>query len=156
MRHFFTPKKFAELRVMVEKTKKIADDIVGSGFQSGAAQDGHHDEGYQLSLREIVVHDSMANNLAAVLANAEVVQPAEQNEAVYFGNAVEIIYQDGDKEKYLIESFVLPGSENSLSMNSPLGKAILGARSGERRNFVIDGRDITVTIGQIFPPSSSE
>ena len=154
MRYFFTPKRFADLKAMVQRARKKADDIAGSGYQSGAEQDGHHDEGYQLSLRETFVHDSIANNLATVLANAEIVEPVEQNGSVQFGNMVEIIYQDGDTENYLIESFVLPGSENSLSMDSPLGKAILGAKSGETISFIADSRKITVTIGQIFPPSS--
>jgi len=153
MRYLFTPKHFSELQSLIAELKKAANESVKRGFESASEQDGHHDEGYQLSLRETAVNDRRLRDLAEICRNAEVVVPVEQSETVRFGNGVEIIYPNGEKLRYILEGYVLDSSKNYISINSPLGSAIIGAKKGEKRTFSIEGRTITVIVGEIFPPS---
>ncbi|TSC94250.1 MAG: hypothetical protein CEN87_545 [Parcubacteria group bacterium Licking1014_1] len=156
MRYLFTPKRFAELELMIVQLREKADQIATSGFKSGLEQDGHHDEGYQLSLREIAIYDRRANDLEEIRRNVEVVEPLEQNEVVQFGNGVEVVYSNGEKIRYIMEGYVFDSSENSISVNSPLGQAIIGAKTGESRSFMVGDKNIVVTVGRIFPPSAQK
>jgi transcription elongation GreA/GreB family factor len=156
MRYLFTPKRFSELQSLVAELKKAANESAKRGFESGLEQDGHHDEGYQLSLRETAVNDRRVGDLEEVCRNAEITVPVEQSETVRFGNGVEIIYPNGEKLRYILEGYVLDFSKNYISINSPFGSAIIGAKKGEKRSFSAGGRTITVIVGEIFPPSRAD
>jgi len=156
MRYPFTPQRLAQLELIIDEAKKQADHAAKSGFESGSEQDGHHDEGYQLSLRETAVLDTRLRNLVDILRNAEIVVPVEQDQQVRFGNGVELIYKNGDASRLIVEGYVFDSAENRLSILSPLGRAIIGAKPGDEVSFTVSGRTITVIVCKIFSPSQAE
>lgn len=157
MRYFLTPQRFEEISLLVQSAQRSVTNTVTSGFESGAEQDGHHDEGYQLSLRQAEVDDSILKNLAEVLRNAEIVNPKEQNETVAIASGVIVLQPNGEQLRCVLEGYVLnnlPGMR--ISIHSPLGKAILGAKKGEKREVNLHGKKVLVTIEEILPPSQAE
>jgi len=156
MRYLFTPQGLAQLELMIDNLKKQIDHAARSGFESGSEQDGHHDEGYQLSLREIAVLDTQIRDLINIRRNAEVVVPVEQDQQVRFGNGVELIYENGEVLRLIVEGYVFNSAENRLSIRSPLGQAIIGAKAGDKVSFTVGNRTITVIVKKIVPPSQAE
>ena len=156
MEYLFTPQRLAQLEALITEAKKRADRAAQSGFQSGSEQNGHHDEGYQLSLRETSTWDRRVRDLEEIRRNARVIVPVEQDELVQFGNGVEIIYPNGEVMRLIVEGYSFDSSQHSLSLNSPLGRAVLGKKSGEEVSFVVGNRTIPVKIGDISPPSQAD
>jgi len=156
MKYPFTPQQLTQLELMINEAKKQADHAARSGFESGSEQDGHHDEGYQLSLRETVVLGTQLRNLVDIRRNAEIVVPIEQDQQVCFGNGVELIYENSEVLRLIVVGYVFGSAENRLSIHSPLGRAIIGAKLGDKVNFTVGSRTITVTVGRIFFPSQVE
>ncbi len=157
MEYLFTRKRFMELVALIEKSKKEADAVATSGFESGASQDGHHDEGYQLSLRETSVKDRRLGTLEEMRQNARVVDPVEQSGHIELGNGVVLSYPTGKRLGAIIDGFVFDHTGKELiSVGSPLGKSIVGASVGQFCSFKVGERIITVKVEKIFPPSKAD
>lgn len=156
MKYPLTPQRFAQLESMITEAKEKADQAARSGYESGSEQDGHHDEGYQLSLQQTAMLDKRLRDLIEIRRNAEIVTPVEQDQQVQFGNGVELIYPNGEVTRFIMEGYVFGSSENRLSIHSPLGRAIIGAKQGDEVSFKVGDRTITVVVGKIFLPSQAE
>jgi transcription elongation GreA/GreB family factor len=109
-----------------------------------------------LSLRETAVLDTQLRNLINIRRNAEVVVPVEQDQQVQFGNGVELIYENGEVSRLIVEGYVFVSAENRLSIHSPLGQAIIGAKQGDKVSFMVGNRTITVIVNKIILPSQAE
>ncbi|MGI9607680.1 MAG: GreA/GreB family elongation factor [Acidimicrobiales bacterium] len=74
--------------------------------------------------------------LAKTLEDAEIVEASNSDE-VTAGSVVELRYQgDDDTERYLVGSIEEKGSELVvLSLGSPLGEAIAGAKAGDTVSY---------------------
>ena len=88
---------------------------------------------YDAARTEQAEVEARINALTAMLDNAEVIEEAGTDE-VSIGNVVEIEYVE-DKEK---ETYTIVGSteadpfENKISNESPIAKAIIGKRKGQK------------------------
>jgi len=156
MKYLFTPQRLAELESMIAEVKKKADQAARIGYESASEQDGHHDEGYQLSLQQTAMLDRRLRDLVDVRRNTEIVTPAEQDQQVQFGNGVELVYPNGEVARFIVEGYVFGSSKNRLSIHSPLGRAITGAKRGDEVSFKVDDRTITVIVGKISLPNQAE
>lgn len=152
-----TPRQHGKLQEIIRRSQQNGHYTAKEGFQSGAEQDGHHDEGYQLSLRETAIHDARTKELQLVLDGAEVVVPEEQSSRVQFGAGLVLKYKDGSLERFILDGYSLPGEQDdrtqTLSLSSPLGKLLIGAKVGEERILQLGARKVPVTIEKIVPPS---
>ncbi len=90
------------MRVQLEKLREIANESVKQGAEaSGSAGDGHHDEGYQLSMRETWKDDSIANKLEESLSQTVPFCPIEeQSDTVQIGS---LIVLDND-QKFVVDT----------------------------------------------------
>jgi len=94
--------------------------------------------------------------LENLLVNAQVVDLEEQNEIAGLGTGVILEYEDRNISKFILEGFSVEVLEGRVSIHSPLGKAILGAKEGEKRIFRVGENKRIVTIKRILPPSLAE
>lgn len=156
MKYLFTRQRLAQLESMITEAKEKADQAARSGYESGAEQDGHHDEGYQLSLQQTAMLDRRLRDLVDIRRNAKIATPVEQDQQVEFGNGVELVYPNGETARFIVEGYVFGSSENHLSIYSPLGRAITRAKQGDKVSFKVGDRTITVVVGRIFLPSQAE
>lgn len=88
------------------------------------------------------------NQLRKRIRNAEIVtveDVARPSNVVAFGSTVEIDLGDGEVVTFqLLGSADARASEGIISVESPLGKALLGAHGGETREYTVDGKNIFV------------
>lgn len=121
----------------------------------------NYDPGYHQDTQKMAMIQSRINNLEDLRYRLEIVDIENQKEVLKIGNKATIIYNDNDDDRAdivlegnYISDGTVPYSESfmPISLNSPVGSAILNARVGERRIAPIGGRNVAVVIKEIFPP----
>jgi len=97
------------------------------------------------------------DDLREILDHCVIAEIKEQSSTVQIGNGVVVKYPDGLTRKFVLDGFVFnsPVVER-VSVNSPLGQAILGAKIGETRFFDVNEKTLQITITNIIPPSKAE
>jgi transcription elongation factor GreA len=102
---------------------------------------------YQAAKDEQGKMEARIRQLEAVLEDAVVVAGGAGDGSVRIGSVVTIRFDDGDTDTYLVGSIEERGGEHEVvSPGSPLGKALVGARAGERVTYEVNGNDIEVEI----------
>lgn len=154
MRFAITSQCLAALEEQITQIRIRGNNTAREGYISGSEQDGHHDEGYQLSLRETSVHDRMLGELVKLRASVYLINPTEQCNTVQIGNGVTLTFGDNSMMKFIVEGRVVGNfTERRVSIYSPLGKAIAGAEIGETRSFSVGNQRKEATIREIILPS---
>ncbi len=122
----------------------------------------NYDSGYHQDTQMMARIQAKLNSLEDFRYRLQVVDIENQKEVLKVGNKATIIYNDDEEDcadivlegNYISEGDT-PYCESSftpVSLNSPVGSAILNARVGERRIAPIGGKNVAVTIKDIFPP----
>jgi len=150
----FTPKGYERLRELVKEAEETYRRIIEEGYKSGAEQDGHHDEGFQKSLSNAMVQSKRIRELQELLANANIIAPIEQFDAVRIGTGVLIEYENGTTDTFILEGYMVGElDEHTISTYSPIGQALIGAKVGEERILKLPRSTRRATVKKIFPPS---
>lgn len=132
-KRFLEEKLSATQKIRDEKGRQSADT-------SGSSGDGHHDEGYQLSKREVWVDDTIVGQLTAELSGCIEGKLVEQSDQILLGCSAEIDF--GDEVDTLVFDNIVRAN-GVINLSGHLGKKI-GDKVG------------TGTIQRIHPPSYSE
>lgn len=154
--YIFTRKGYEVLADLIRKTEERLEKTIKAKTEAGSGQDGWHDEGFKRGTEEEMMWSKRLGELQNIYANAQIVDPKEQNDIVSLGTGVVLEYENGDIFNLILEGFAIELLEGRVSIHSPLGKTILGAREGEKRTFEIGGSKKTITIKKILPPSVAE
>ena len=90
-------------------------------------------------------------HLSSILENAEIVDEVSGSDSVQAGSIVSICYADDeDSEKYLLGSIEERLEDvEVISPTSPLGEALIGARSGETVTYEAPGGTLEVKVTAI-------
>ncbi|MCD6583088.1 MAG: GreA/GreB family elongation factor [Candidatus Omnitrophica bacterium] len=154
--YLLTKKGYELLKKYIRRGEKRLSQAIRLKSEAGVGQDGWHDEGFKLGIAEEMMWSKRLGELEKVLFNAQLVQPREQSERVEIGVGVVIKDADGVISKYIVDGYLAEPEKKRISVYSPLGKALLGAREGEERTMVIGRKERTFIIEKIFPPSVAE
>lgn len=155
-KYSFTQKGYEELEKVIEETKVKLARVIKEKAEAGSGQDTWHDEGFKLGTVEEMMWSKKLGELQKLALNAEIVTPEEQNSLIKIGTGVIVEYEDGAFGKYIIEGYIIKALKGRVSIYSPLGKSLLGAKKGEVRSVKIGNVERTVTIQKILPPSKAE
>lgn len=147
-----------ELRDMLTEVEDEYRKVVRAGYESGSEQDGHHDEGFQLSKQNAEVIFIRLQRLQEIVENCRVILPEEQDAVIKLGNGFIIEYED-DKSKV---GFVMSGysgdlqdTRKKLSIKSPLGKSLLGKKKGDVVEIKLPSGKRKVKVVEIFFPTDA-
>lgn len=153
--YVFTPKGYEVLLKEIEQTEERMNESMRARTEAGAGQDDWHDEGYQRAMVDEEMWAKRLAELQSIRSLANIVEPQEQTERVEIGNGVAVQYDDGTVLKFILEGCVLRGIKGVtfVSIHSPLGKTIIGARQNETRIFQGAKKTRIITIKKILPPS---
>ena len=150
---FLTPFEAAKLKRMIRQAEEETTKVIREGFESGASQDGHHDEGYQLSKRQSAVSDKRLAELRSVLSDAKIVTPVLQDFEIRLGNIVELLI-DGARRHITMCGYASVYEEAEVvSVSSPLGRALLGKKVGDCFEAQLPRGTVDVEILGIQSPS---
>jgi len=150
-----TQKGYEDLsRKLAQLEKELEQLRLYKGKEAIEAGDHWHDNPtlYLAEMQERILLRQIAD-LRDRLSRAKIVKPAEDNNVVDIGLSVVLQFEDGS-----IECFELLGHEDgnpskgTVSLLSPLGKAILGARVGEVREYQVGSDSRKVVVLKISVP----
>jgi transcription elongation factor GreA len=155
-RYILTPKGYEGLMNIVKKNQTMLDNSTKLKSEAGAGQDDWHDEQFQRAMIEEEMWEKRVKDLEEILSRIEIVEPEEQNEVVDLGTGVILKFENESISKYILDGFSLEALGDRISIYSPLGKAIVGARKGEEVIFRVGENERKVTVVEIYLPSMAE
>ena len=153
--YIFTPEGYQDLKDLICETKKRLSRATKEKARAGSGQDTWHDEGFKMGVVEEAMISRRLSELEQLYASARVVEPKKQCEKVYLGVRVVIEYEDKSTFKFILDGYVVKESTDRVSVYSPLGKAITGAKKGEKRVMWLGKEKKVITIKKILPPKRS-
>jgi transcription elongation factor GreA len=116
-----------ELEQLQVRTKEVADDIAIARQQGDLSENAE----YQNAKDEQRKVQRRIKEINAILASSEVVEPPTSNDEVVFGSTVELSGSDGDVSYQVVGSLEANPAESKISDESPIGRALLGAKKGQ-------------------------
>lgn len=85
--------------------------------------------------------------LEKMLANAQIIENDQGHDVVRLGSHVTVVDQDGAKEEYIIVgSAEVNPRQGKISNESPVGRALLGRRIGDRIEVLAPGGVVLLDI----------
>jgi len=141
-----------------EQLKRVQEHLARATKEkgeAGAGQDAWHDEGHKISLVEEMMWSQRLGCLQEILSDCKIIDPQEQNETISIGNGVVIEYTDGTIKRFYIEGYVAEPSLNIVSLSSPLGRLLIGARVGDSRTFILGNIRKVFLVKEIILPSEA-
>ena len=153
MKYLFTKKGFEELKELIRQTEERLKEIRKRKAEAGTGQNGWHDEQFRLSEAEENRLIDRLENLMKLYSNAEVIEPEEQCECVKIGVGIVIKFEDGTTDKIILDGYQVVLRDHIVSIYSPIGNALLGAKKGE----IIEIKEIKrqIEVIEIYPPSKA-
>ena len=144
------------MRLLEDAILEVQEKLKAASLEKGeeaSGQDSWHDEGYKLANVNEMMWSQRYHELKAILAQAKLIVPREQNEEVSIGNGVRFRCEDGETEHCVLDGYLIKTVPNRVSYLSPLGRALLHAAKGGRVTFAGGGRTRSVAVEEIFAPS---
>lgn len=152
----FTRNGFNELQRVLGEAQQRLNEATQLKAETGADQDGWHDEGWKLGNTQQMMWSKRVEQLQRIAQRCEIVEPSESSDRVAIGNGVEIEYiDDGTVRRFIVEGYLASPGGSQISIYSPLGKALRGAREDDERSVVIAGESRWVRVARIVPPSQA-
>ena len=124
-----------EYRRLVER-KRILEDVKEARAQGDLSENFE----YYAAKKEKNRNDGRIRYLEKMLKNATIVEDTSSADEVGLNNTVEVYFEDDDEtENYKLVTSIRGNSMNNyISIESPIGKAIIGHRVGERVKVVVN------------------
>ena len=133
------------LRLLNEERPKVTAEVSAAAAQGDRSENAEYIYGKK-RLREI---DRRIHFLQRRLDTCTVVVPSEQTDAsrIYFGATVSLEDEDGNRTTYqIVGADEIDAKAGRISVDSPLGTALLGKRQGDSVLVRRPRGDVEVTI----------
>jgi len=153
--YLFTRQGYDELKEAIVEARKKLNQMMCEKGEAGREQDGWHDETYRAAEVQERIWSKKLGDLQKLASNAKIVEPEEQNKEVRFGVGVVIEYDDGAERNIIVEGYQISHFKGLVSVHSPVGRSLIGAKINERRSFNVGETQRMVKIKKIFPPSEA-
>ncbi len=131
---YITPEGAQKMRAELEELWKVERPIVTQAVTDAAALgDRSENADYQYGKRRLRQIDSRVRFLAKRLEALTIVEPKEHPDSkIYFGAWILLEDEEGEEVEYRIVGPDESKAESkAISMDSPMGKALLGRRIGD-------------------------
>lgn len=124
-----------EYRRLVER-KRILEDVKEARAQGDLSENFE----YYAAKKEKNRNDGRIRYLERMLKNATIVDDSSSDDEVGMNNTVEVYFEDDDEtEVYKLVTSIRGNSMNNyISIESPIGKAIMGHKVGDRVRVVVN------------------
>ncbi len=134
-------KELAHLRnERIPDISRLIQEATGDGDISDNSE-------YEEMKDEYMYLESRVHELENTLEHAEIIEGGSGDGSVQLGSRVTVRDEDGIEETWLIvDSVEASSSENRVSSDSPVGKALLGCRAGDRATVDTPGGAYTYSI----------
>ncbi len=135
MRERLTENDVKKIEAEIEHRKLVVrKDAIEAVKEARAQGDLSENFEYYAAKREKNKNEGRIRYLERMLKTAEIVEDSSGEDEVGLNNEVELYFEDDDEtEKYKIVTSIRGNSLNNyISIESPIGKAVMGHKVGER------------------------
>ncbi len=154
-KYLITKEEYEKLKKALDVAKERTRKATKDKADAGAGQDAWHDENFKLGIVEEAKWKRQEEELKAIVRNVQIIEPVEQADTAQIGNGVRIEYDNGEKLEFVLGGYYSGAiMSDKVSIYSPVGEAVLGAREGESRTFKIGKEEIRIKIKKILLPSN--
>lgn len=149
--HYLTPEGLKELESRLKYLKEVRRPEVAERLRLALDEGGDLTENaeYEDAKNEQAFIEGEILRLDTILTSAQVIEPVKgKKDIVSIGTFVTVVEKGTTtKEVYhLVGSAEANPAEGKISIESPLGKALIGAKVGEKVRINAPGGEITFTI----------
>ncbi len=124
----------------IPELSRMIQEMTGDGDVSDNSE-------YEEMKDEYMHLENRVYELETTLEHAEIITPGGGDGSVQLGSKVTVRDEDGIEEEWLIvDSYEASSSENRISDDSPVGKALIGCRAGDAATVETPGGAYTYTI----------
>lgn len=132
----------AELEVQRARRLEAADRLK-EAFQPGDIEDNPE---YEQAKEEVGMVDSRIYELEEMIGRAEIIQEHHSTVAGP-GSTVEVVDSEGHSETYhLVGAVESDPSEGRISVDSPVGRAVVGKKKGDKITVAVPQGTLSLTI----------
>ena len=131
----FTKAGLEKIRREYDDLKAQRPDAVGHLKRARELGDLSENGYYKASRAKLSFIDSRLRHLKHLLDNAKIVE-ASASDTVEVGKSVTVSDGENQRTFLLVGGYESNPTEGKISHQSPLGRALMGARVGETRKFV--------------------
>ena len=148
---FLTPEGYEKLEEELNHLKTVRRPEVAQAIHE-AKMDGDVSEnaGYEEAKRQQAFLEGRIMTVESMLKNAVIIESSGPSDTVILGSQVTVVEEGLDPETYTIVGSVEadPG-DGRISNESPLGKALIGRRAGDKVAFDTPGGQIEMELLRI-------
>lgn len=138
-----------------ELQKKAQGSGKEVGEEAGPNCDWHDNFGFEEARRRLEMDSKRVQELTESLRDVQIVEAVEQSVRVAIGNTVGYLEDDEFEKEVTIGAWGESNPSTGLiTYQSPLGKALLGARIGDVKTANLGGKTKNLEVTDIMPPSS--
>ena len=120
-----------------------AADRLKEAFQPGDIEDNPE---YEQAKEEVGLIDGRIYELEEMIGRAEIIHEHHSNVAEP-GSTVEVVDEDGNAETYhLVGAVESDPSAGRISVESPVGRALVGRKKGDKITVSVPAGSLTLTI----------
>lgn len=134
--HYLTPEGLANLEKRLQELKEVRRPQVAERLRLALEEGGELAENaeYEDAKNEQAFIEGEIMRLEAIINSAEIIQANKNKDVVGIGSHVTVKEQGEKVEEvyHIVGSAEAKPSEGKLSLESPLGKALLGKKVGEK------------------------
>lgn len=134
-----------------DRKGRLRDEIANELEQATEQGDLSENAAYKSALEEKEMNENKIENLEAILATATIVEGDKDKSSVGLGNNVTIL---AVKTKKKLEISIVGHNEadpisGKISLDSPLGRALIDRKKGEKVSVVLPTGEVEYTIEKI-------
>lgn len=148
---FLTPEGYIKLEEELDHLKTVRRPEVAQAIHE-AKMDGDVSEnaGYEEAKRQQAFLEGRIMTVEAMLKNAVIIESNGPSDTVILGSQVTVVEEGLDPETYTIvgSAEANPG-DGRISNESPLGKALLGHKAGDKVAFETPGGQVEMELLRI-------
>ena len=153
----FTKEQAQELDELIEAARVSFETTSKERSESKLTKNPLESDDFLSQVAEETRRHRIWQDWVSVRKRAEMIIPEEQNKRIDIGNGVIISYADKSRLGVVLVGYVLPSMHDAetkinVSLDSPFGTAVCGAKEGDKRRV----KDREITIERIFLPSEAE
>lgn len=144
-----TPEGLLRLKAELEELREVKrPEIISAVAEARSHGDLRENAAYDAAREDQAKLERRISELEAMLQNAVIADQSENlTGAIRIGSKVSIDFGDGEHEAYtLVGAIEARPSVGLISTESPLGKALVGKRTGDTTYFLSPGGQQRITI----------
>ncbi len=147
---YISEERLAQLRAELEEMVNVRRAEVAARIHD-AKEHGDHAENaeYEDAKNEQAFVEGRIQMLEALIKNATIIDNQHSTEHVQIGSTVEVDGSDGREKFTIVGSIEASPGEGRISNESPVGRALLGKKKGDKVVVHVPAGDFSYTVVDI-------